>query len=72
MSRQIANPKAQTGMVSSPYRACPQCGQELSQWEQVLLSVDRAFICKECWCRIIIDINDTGMAEEDHPAALGE
>ena len=38
------------------YNACPNCGNELSPWQQVLLSVDRALVCKNCWYRIILDI----------------
>jgi DNA-directed RNA polymerase subunit RPC12/RpoP len=34
---------------------CPHCGRRLSPWEQVLLSVDRALMCKGCWYRIILD-----------------
>ena len=35
---------------------CPHCGQKLSPWQQVLLSIDRALICKNCWYRIILDL----------------
>jgi DNA-directed RNA polymerase subunit RPC12/RpoP len=35
---------------------CPHCGVRLSRWEQVLLSVDRALMCKNCWYRIILDV----------------
>lgn len=35
--------------------ACPHCGHELSPWQQVLLTIDRALICKNCWYRIILD-----------------
>ncbi len=35
--------------------ACPSCGRKLSPWERVLLSVDRALMCKGCWYRIILD-----------------
>jgi DNA-directed RNA polymerase subunit RPC12/RpoP len=38
------------------FDACPHCGQKLSPWQQVLLSVDRALMCKNCWYRIILDI----------------
>ncbi len=38
--------------------ACPQCGRELSSWEQVLLSVDRALICKGCWYHILLNLYD--------------
>ena len=37
---------------------CPHCGRHLSPWEQVLLSVDRALMCKSCWYRIILDNSD--------------
>jgi len=40
---------------SEVYDACPHCGQELSPWEKVLLSVDRALMCRHCWYRIILD-----------------
>ena len=40
------------------FDACPHCGQELSPWQQVLLSIDRALVCKNCWYRIILDISD--------------
>jgi hypothetical protein len=35
--------------------SCPHCGQELSPWQQVLLTIDRALVCKNCWYRIILD-----------------
>jgi hypothetical protein len=38
--------------------ACPHCGHELSPWQQVLLTVDRALVCKNCWYRIILDISE--------------
>lgn len=34
---------------------CPHCGHKLSPWQQVLLGVDRALMCKNCWYRIILD-----------------
>ena len=37
------------------YDSCPHCGQKLSPWQQVLLSVDRALTCKSCWYRIILE-----------------
>lgn len=36
--------------------ACPHCGEKLSPWQQVLLGVDRALICKNCWYRIVLDL----------------
>jgi hypothetical protein len=38
--------------------ACPHCGAQLSPWQQVLLSVDRALMCKNCWYRIVLDSLD--------------
>jgi DNA-directed RNA polymerase subunit RPC12/RpoP len=35
---------------------CPHCGHMLSPWQQVLLKVDRALTCKNCWYRIILDV----------------
>ncbi len=37
------------------FNVCPHCGHRLSPWQQVLLSVDRALTCKNCWYRIILD-----------------
>lgn len=37
------------------HESCPHCGQRLSPWQQVLLSVDRSLMCKNCWYRIILD-----------------
>jgi hypothetical protein len=39
------------------FDACPHCGEKLSPWQQVLLSVDRALMCKNCWYRIHLDRN---------------
>lgn len=41
------------------YDSCPHCGQELSPWQQVLLKVDRALVCRRCWYRIILDAPET-------------
>lgn len=35
--------------------SCPHCGNKLSSWQQVLLKVDRAIVCKNCWYRIQLD-----------------
>lgn len=43
---------------SGTYEQCPHCGQKLSPWEQVLLSVDRALLCKKCWYRIILPVSE--------------
>jgi len=57
----VENPqekKPQFGKIRAIYDVCPHCSQPLSPWQQVLLSVDRALICKECWHRIILDVSD--------------
>jgi DNA-directed RNA polymerase subunit RPC12/RpoP len=46
------------------YEACPHCGRALSPWEKVLLSVDRALMCKNCWYRIILDDRGTRTAAD--------
>jgi DNA-directed RNA polymerase subunit RPC12/RpoP len=47
------------------FDACPHCGQKLSPWQQVLLSVDRALMCKNCWYRIIVDVYDEQAGDRD-------
>lgn len=42
---------------------CPHCGRKLSPWEHILLSVDRALMCKGCWYRIILDIHEADEQE---------
>ncbi len=37
------------------FEACPHCGQKLSPWQQILLSVDRTLMCKNCWYRILLN-----------------
>lgn len=37
--------------------SCPHCGNRLSSWQQVLLKVDRAIVCKNCWYRILLEVN---------------
>ena len=43
---------------------CPHCGVRLSRWEQVLLSVDRALMRKNCWYRIILDLYENDEDKE--------
>ena len=43
---------------------CPHCGVKLSRWEQVLLNVDRALMCKNCWYRIILDVFNEDKEDE--------
>ena len=45
--------------------SCPHCGNKLSSWQQVLLKVDRALVCKKCWYRILLDVQST--SKEDNP-----
>lgn len=40
------------------FDSCPHCGHKLTPWQQVLLSVDRALVCKNCWYRIILDVRE--------------
>ena len=51
------------------FDACPHCGHKLSPWQQVLLSVDRALTCKNCWYRIILnppaESENDGKSKED-------
>ena len=58
MAENAQEKKTQFGKIRAIYDVCPHCSQPLSPWQQVLLSVDRALICKECWYRIILDVSD--------------
>lgn len=44
---------------------CPHCGNRLSAWEKVILSVDRLLTCKKCWYRIILDVSNEGEDKND-------
>ena len=48
-----------------PSDICPHCGVKLSRWEQVLLNVDRALLCKNCWYRIILNVFDEDEDQEE-------
>jgi DNA-directed RNA polymerase subunit RPC12/RpoP len=50
--------KQSSAKTRKTYDACPHCGHELSPWQQVLLTIDRALVCKNCWYRIILDISE--------------
>lgn len=54
------------------YEKCPHCGRSLSPWEQVLLSVDRALMCKGCWYRILLDAFDNPISKDDQPSESEE
>lgn len=47
------------------FDSCPHCDAELSPWEKVLLSVDRALMCKHCWYRILLDVSNEEAKEQD-------
>lgn len=64
MAENAQEKKIQFGKIRAIYETCPHCGQPLSPWQQVLLSVDRALICKECWYKIILDVSDDPMPVE--------
>jgi len=67
LAEKAGDTKLQFGKIRAVYDVCPHCGQPLSPWQQVLLSVDRALICKECWYRIILDVSDGPLIIEDKP-----
>jgi transcription elongation factor Elf1 len=58
LGERIKSDKKDYSKARKVYDACPHCGHELSPWQQVLLSIDRALVCKNCWYRIILDISD--------------
>ncbi len=51
-------PKRNPQAASKPVDVCPHCGAQLSPWQQVLLGVDRALMCRNCWYRIVLDATD--------------
>jgi DNA-directed RNA polymerase subunit RPC12/RpoP len=57
-------PHAQAQTV---HKTCPHCGHKLSPWQQVLLSVDRALVCKNCWYRIILEIDEDRKTDSPSP-----
>jgi DNA-directed RNA polymerase subunit RPC12/RpoP len=58
LAERSKNDKKDYSKARKVYDACPHCGHELSPWQQVLLTIDRALVCKNCWYRIILDISD--------------
>ena len=42
---------------------CPHCGERLSPWQQVLLGVDHAVMCRHCWYRIVLKIPVKGSTD---------
>ena len=55
------------GKIRNARETCPHCGQALSPWQQVLLSVDRALICRECLYRIIQDVAEDPLHVDNGP-----
>jgi hypothetical protein len=49
------NPTTNSSQPGADNACCPHCGEVLSPWQQVLLAVDRALVCKSCWYRIILE-----------------
>lgn len=45
--------------------SCPHCGNKLSSWQQVLLKVDRALVCKNCWYRILLEVRPENKGEKE-------
>ena len=37
---------------------CPHCNITLTDWEQVLLTVDGELMCRNCWYRITIKTDE--------------
>lgn len=54
------------------FEKCPHCGRDLSPWEQVLLSVDRALMCKGCWYRILLDAFKDPAPQKSKPSESEE
>jgi DNA-directed RNA polymerase subunit RPC12/RpoP len=59
------NPPSPERKPMRAFDACPHCGAELSPWEKVLLSVDRALMCRNCWYRIMLDASYEGPDEKE-------
>lgn len=49
---------------SKVYEQCPHCGAKLTLWQQVLLSVDRTLMCRNCWYRIVLDKSEEEQSEQ--------
>ncbi|MEX1276077.1 MAG: hypothetical protein WEB62_07415 [Bacteroidota bacterium] len=72
MAKQPDRRKPGDAGAGGVFDACPHCGAALSPWEQVLLSVDRAMMCKHCWYRIILDVrDDAARGEADNNQSKG-
>ncbi len=70
MNRDRRNTEFETSQPSPSVQSCPHCGVALSPWQQVLLAVDRALVCKKCWYRIILEDEektDKGGKESSSP-----
>jgi hypothetical protein len=38
---------------------CPHCDYPLTSWQRILLNIDRALVCKNCWYRISLNDEET-------------
>jgi hypothetical protein len=56
VNKNSEDPKLSFAVSKIVYNACPHCGQDLSPWQRVLLTVDRALVCRKCWFRIILRV----------------
>ncbi len=54
------------------FDTCPHCGEKLSPWQQVLLSVDRSLMCKNCWYRIILKKQRESSRPDDSGKSMQE
>ena len=55
MVNRSKDPEPPEDASGGTYASCPHCGEVLSPWQQVLLAVDRALVCRKCWYRIILE-----------------
>lgn len=57
---------ADKGKITIP-DSCPHCGYKLTPWQQVLLKVDKALVCKNCWYRIILEVKEENITDKEKP-----
>jgi len=65
VSGERSQPESSASESKSTVDSCPHCGEVLSPWQQVLLAVDRALVCKKCWYRIHLEV--AGQAGDKDP-----
>jgi DNA-directed RNA polymerase subunit RPC12/RpoP len=64
VSGKIPEPELSARESKPTVDSCPHCGELLSPWQQVLLAVDRALVCRKCWYRILV-VESEGAGERD-------